>query len=111
MSDVGRGPSLAAAIAQARVELEQARAEGSDKEVQFQVEEMELEFAVDVSGSAGADAGVRFWVVSMGVKGEVRRGDTNRVKIKLKPITPGGADLEVGSGQARRPDALRSGED
>lgn len=105
MSESRRGPSLASAIARAREELEQARAEGRGKEVQFQVAEMELEFAVEVSDSAGADAGVRFWVVSLGAKGEVRRGDTNRVRVKLKPITPAGGELAVGSGQGRRPDA------
>lgn len=109
MSEVTRGPSLGAAIAQARRELEQARLEGVGSEVHFRVEEMELEFLVEVSGSAAADAGVRFWVVSLGAKGEVRHGDTNRVRVKLKPITPEGAVLAVGSEEARRPDATITG--
>jgi hypothetical protein len=104
MSEAERGPSLAAVIAQARAELEQARVEGAQSNLLFQVEELELELAVEVSGSAGADAGVRLWVLSAGAKGEVRHGETNRVTVRLKPVGPGGVGLEVGSGQLRRPD-------
>jgi hypothetical protein len=104
MAHQERPPSLAEAIAQARAELEQARVAGLGQEVQFQVTEMELELTVDVAKSAGADAGVRFWVVSVGAKGEIQRGDTNRVRVKLKPTTALGEDLRVGSEQAKRPD-------
>jgi Trypsin-co-occurring domain 2 len=104
MSEADRGLSLASVIAQARAELELARAEGTQRDVQFQVEEMELELAVEVSGSASVDAGVRFWVLSAGAKGEVRHLGANHVRIKLKPVGPGGTDLQVGSGQLRRPD-------
>ena len=98
---------LAKAIAALRRELVAAVSEGEDEGVRFALGPIELEFQVEVSTEAGVDAGVRFWVVSLGGKGSRTSGVTHTVRLALTPMLASevGKDvpLVVGSEQLRRP--------
>ncbi|GLY79329.1 trypco2 family protein [Actinoallomurus iriomotensis] len=84
MSD-GDWLDLADVVHALRRELAQATAEGSEAEVRFELGPVELEFLVDVKKDGGAEAGVRFGVVSFGAKGTVTSGSTHRLKLLLTP--------------------------
>jgi hypothetical protein len=61
---------------------------------------------------AGGEASIKVLnLLSVGGKGEVAKGDVNRVKVVLNPISVGGAPFEVASGQQRRPDAFEEPND
>jgi hypothetical protein len=76
---------LADAIRELRRELTQAMAEGHGQQVRFELGPVEMEFLLEISKAAEGDAGVRFWVVSLGGKGSVSTGSTHRVKLSLSP--------------------------
>lgn len=107
MPDVSQGEvPLASAIEALRRELVVALAEGKDQEVRFALGPIELEFQVEVSREAGGEAGVKFWVVSLGAKGSRSSGSTHTVRVNLSPVLASvGTDkpLVVGSAQAERP--------
>jgi hypothetical protein len=84
--DDEQGIELAAAIGHIRSELEKAQAAAVDSVVAFKAESIELDFDVMFEATAGADAGVRVWVLSVGAKGDVTRGLTQHVKIILSPF-------------------------
>jgi Trypsin-co-occurring domain 2 len=98
---------LASAIDALREELVAAVQEGKDQDVRFALGPIELEFQVEVSREAGAQAGVKFWVVSLGGKGSRTSGTTHTVRLSLSPVLAAdvGTDqpLVVGSEQVRRP--------
>lgn len=81
---------LADAIKELRRELTEAVAEAQDKPIRFELGPVEMEFLLEVGRAAEADAGVRFWVVSLGGKGSVSSGSTHRVKLSLTPQDHGG---------------------
>jgi Trypsin-co-occurring domain 2 len=98
---------LATAIEALRRELVAAVQEGADQEVRFALGPIELEFQVEVSREAGVEAGVKFWVVSLGGKGSRTTGKTHTVRLSLSPVLASdvGRDvpLVVGSERVRRP--------
>ena len=87
---------LAAAIGQVREQLAKAIEEGKDSPVAFRAGPVQLEFDVAFTASGGADVGVRVWVVSVGVKGEVSQAATNRLKVTLTPVDRDGKDKLIG---------------
>lgn len=76
---------LAEAIGQLRHELETAQLSNPNPEFRFEVGPVELEFTVDMRKSGGADAGVRWGVVSFGAKGELAVQNGHRLKLVLQP--------------------------
>jgi Trypsin-co-occurring domain 2 len=93
---------LADAIRELRRELTEAMTEGQGKPIRFELGPVEMEFLLEVSKDAEGDAGIRFWVVSLGGKGSVSSGTTHRVKLALTPKDATGrppeiADLETPS--------------
>jgi hypothetical protein len=86
MGVVEEGPGLADAIELVRSQLEEAIERGSASSVAFEAGPVELEFDVVFSATGGGDAGVRLWVVSVGAKSEVTRGQTNRLTVTLTPV-------------------------
>jgi hypothetical protein len=98
---------LASAIKALRRELVAAVKEANDQEVRFALGPIELEFQVEVSREAGGEAGVKFWVVSLGAKGSRMSGTTHTVRLSLSPVRAseagGDVPLVVGSEQVRRP--------
>lgn len=94
---------LADVVHALRRELAEATAEGADAEVRFELGPVELEFLVDVKRDGGADAGVRFGVVSFGAKGGVTSGSTHRLKLTLTPKDSYGRAPHVAGEGARVP--------
>ena len=89
--------SLSAAIAEVRREVAVAIEEGKDSAVAFRAGPIEIEFDVAFESTAGGNAAVRVWVVSLGASGEVHRAVTNRLKITLTPVDRQGRDRLIGS--------------
>lgn len=77
---------LPKAIHSVRVALSAAMAEGESEDLRFRVGPAELEFEVRVSREAGAEAGVKFWLMSAGAKATGGTLTTHRVKIALHPL-------------------------
>lgn len=89
---------LSDAIAALRTELATAMAAGHDEQLHFQLGPVELEFTLDVRKEGGGDAGIRWGVVSFGLKGSLGSETGHRVKLVLHPkdvLT--GRTAEVGS--------------
>jgi hypothetical protein len=95
---------LADAIESVRSELRKAQDVGRGADVRFTVGSVEVEFVVDVVKKAGGEASVKVLsVLSLGGRGEVSKGETNRVKVVLIPLTVEGQPFEVASAMGRRP--------
>lgn len=76
---------LADAIRALRAELTTAMAEGTGEALRFELGPVEMEFLLEVGREAGGEAGVKFWVISLGGKGGVSSGSTHRVTLSLTP--------------------------
>ena len=101
---------LAEAIDVVRTELRKAQDSGQSADVRFSVGSVEVELAVEVVKKAGGEASIKVLnLLSVGGKGEVSKGGTNRVTVTLNPIGVGGKPFEVASTQERRPDAAEAG--
>jgi hypothetical protein len=101
---------LAEAIDVVRSELGRAQDSGRGADVRFSVGSVEVELAVEIVKTAGGEASVKVLsLLSLGGKGEVSKGETNRVKVVLNPIGVGGAPFEVASARDQRPDAASTG--
>jgi hypothetical protein len=101
---------LAEAIDVLRSELRKAQDSGQGADVRFSVGSVEVELAVEIVKKAGGEASVKVLsLLSLGGKGEVSKGETNRVKVVLNPIGIGGKPFEVASAQGQRPDAAETG--
>src|SRR4051795_6962283 len=86
---------LADAIRALRSELTTAMTEGADQALRFELGPVEMEFLLEVQREAGGEAGVRFWVVSLGGKGSVASGSTHRVRLSLTPKDRSGRSPRV----------------
>jgi hypothetical protein len=99
--------ALSSAIRALRRELVEAVKEGKDQDVRFALGPIELELQVEVASTGGGEAGIKFWVMSLGAKGERTSGRTQTVRISLTPVLGTEADsdrpLVVGSEQVLRP--------
>ncbi|GHG11531.1 trypco2 family protein [Streptomyces zaomyceticus] len=74
---------LADLLASLRSEISRARLESAHEDVKFRIDSIDLELQVSVEKSAGADAGVKFWVVSLGGKASAKNGQTHTVRMTL----------------------------
>ena len=90
------GIELATLLSSLRSEIDRARLDSAGKDVRFRVDSIDLELQVEVEKSAEADAGVRFWVVSMGGKGAAKSTETHVVKLKLGAVTSTGEQVLTG---------------
>ncbi len=86
---------LSDAIRALRSELTEAMAEGADEALRFELGPVEMEFLLEVGREAGGEAGVKFWVVSLGGKGSVTSGSTHRVTLSLTPRDRGGKSPQI----------------
>ena len=91
---------LSDTIAALRAELAAAMREGAGETLHFALGEVEVEFQVVVTRGAGADAGIRFGVVSFGAKGSLADEATHRIKLALQPMQ--GDRRAVIHGEGRR---------
>jgi Trypsin-co-occurring domain 2 len=107
MPDPSVDVPLASAIEALRRELVSALEKGKDQEVRFAVGPVELEFQVQIEREAEGEAGVKFWVVTLGGKGSQSSAATHTVRVNLTPVLAAdvGTDrpLVVGSKQVNRP--------
>jgi len=92
---------LADAIRELRRELTEAMTEGQGKPIRFELGPVEMEFLLEVSKDAGGEAGVKFWVISLGGKGSMSSGSTHRVKLSLIPKSSSGGVPEIADTEAR----------
>ena len=101
MPDLG----LAEAIEAVRGELRRAQESRADGDVRFRVGSVEIEFVVDLEKTAGGEASIKVLsFLSLGGKGGVTRGESNRVKVTLTPVDDSGEPFEVAATSSRRPD-------
>jgi hypothetical protein len=88
---------LSAAIGQIRQQLANAMDEGKESPMAFRPGPVELELEVAFSAVGGGEVGVRAWVLSAGIKGEMSRSTTNRLKVTLTPVARDGGDTLISS--------------
>lgn len=93
---------LAEAVKTLRTELLTAIAEGADKDLKFALGPVDLELQLEVSKEAGGEAGIKFWVLSIGGKGGRSSGTTHTVKLTLTPVSESG-DVLVSDRLGQRP--------
>jgi hypothetical protein len=75
--------------------------ESKDEEMHFALGPIELELQVEVSSSGGGEAGIKFWVLSLGGKGERSSDSTQTLRLKLTPVLSSAADADVLVGDER----------
>lgn len=90
------GIELATLLASLRSEIDRARLDSAGEDVRFRVDSIDLELQLMVEKSAEADAGVRFWVVSMGGKGSAKSTETHVIKMSLGAVTGTGDPVLTG---------------
>ena len=93
MAELAAG--LSDAITSIRSELSLAMKSGEGEEIRFRLGPVELELEMEARKDAGATAGVKFWVVSAGARGDISSGSAHRIKLTLQPVTTEGTDVEV----------------
>jgi hypothetical protein len=86
---------LADAIRALRRELTASMTAAQGEAIRFELGPVEMEFLLEVRKEGGGEAGVRFWVVSLGGKGAVSSGSTHRVVLSLTPKGPSGRPPEI----------------
>lgn len=79
-----------------RSEISRARLDAAGQDVRFRINSIDLEVHVEVEKSAEADAGVRFWVVSLGGKASGKTGQTHVVRLSLAAETETGERVLTG---------------
>jgi hypothetical protein len=77
---------LANAIRALRREIVEAVRAGSGEEIRFALGPVELELQVEAAREVGGEAGVKFWLVSIGGKGSRSSGTSHTVRLTLTPV-------------------------
>ncbi len=85
------GVELSRMLVSLRKELGAAQQEGDGKDIRFAIDDVELELHLTVTKEAGAEAGVKFWVVNAETGGKVTSQSIQKIKLNLKPesLKPG----------------------
>lgn len=99
MAETTRIP-LSAVLGQLADEIRTADANARVKGAVMEFEEIELEFGFEIE--AVGEAGAKFWIFNIG--GQVKKSDTNTIKIKYKAI-PGSVAAVLA--QNKMPDHLQ----
>lgn len=89
------GVPLAGAIRQLRLELLESMREAEGEELRFALGDIDLELQLEVSQEGRGDAGIRFWLVSVGGSASASRSTTHTVRLKLSPETKEGEKIRV----------------
>jgi len=85
----GRMPDpipLATAIRVLREQLQDAVRAGEGEELRFALGPVELELQVEAAHEGGGEAGIKFWLVSIGAKGGRSSSTTHTVRLSLTPV-------------------------
>jgi hypothetical protein len=95
---------LAEVIDGLRAELLKAVEAGDGSPLRFALGTIELEVQLEIEHQAGADAGVRFWVISTGGSASRTSSSSQTVRLTLAPVaTEGEDDVLVASSLPHRP--------
>jgi hypothetical protein len=86
---------LSELIAEVRKDLFEARGEGMGREPRFVVEEAELELNVVVTRGVGGDGKLNLGVFSLGADSKADEQQTQKIRLKLKPVGPDDRDYKV----------------
>jgi len=81
---------LADLIQALRRELRTAVEEGEGGDLVFALGPIDLELRLEVGREAGGEAGIRFWVVSIGGKGSRSDSSAHTVRLSLTPVSRSG---------------------
>jgi Trypsin-co-occurring domain 2 len=95
MADQQPGIPLADLIDAVRGELEVAALNAVDQKLQFEVQDVQLEVEIATTGTKGAGAGIKVWVVNIGAKASKSDANTQKVTLKLGPVSPDGTKFKV----------------
>jgi len=95
---------LSEMLAQLRKDLLQTQEEGKGSDLKFQIEDIEIELQLATTKEAGVGGGVKFWVYNANAKVSASEANTQKLKLKLKPIGPDKKPLEV-SDKDKLPDS------
>jgi len=93
---------LARVVEDLRRELLEAIRLGEGQALRFKLKPFEVEFQVAVTREAGAEGGVRFWVVNLGAKGSITNEVTHTLKLTLEPVYGDAAGEVLVGGEGRR---------
>jgi hypothetical protein len=77
---------LASAIRSLRGQLVEAVRSAEGEEIQFALGPVELELRVEAARERGGEAGIKFWLVSIGGKGSLSSGTLHTVRLTLTPV-------------------------
>ena len=69
----------------------------ADKDVRFRLGPIQLELEVAATNTGGGEAGIKFWVVTIGGKAETSKARTHTIHLELHPLAADGTDLVVGA--------------
>jgi Trypsin-co-occurring domain 2 len=86
---------LAGAIRKLRAELLESMQEAEGEQLRFALGDVELDLQLEVSQEGKGDAGIRFWLVSLGGSASASRSTTHTVHLKLTPETKEGETPRV----------------
>ena len=95
MADQQPGIPLADLIDAVRGELEAAALKAVDQKLQFEVQDVQLEVEIATTGTKGAEGGIKVWVVNIGAKGSKSDANTQKVTLKLGPVSTDGTKFKV----------------
>jgi hypothetical protein len=95
MADQQPGIPLADLIDAVRGELEAAALNAVDQKLQFEVRDVELEVEIATTGTKSGEGGIKVWVVNIGAKLDRSNANTQRVTLKLGPVSPDGTKFKV----------------
>ena len=93
--------ALSEMLGQLRQDLLQAQGEGVGSELKFRIEDIEIELQIVATKAVGGDVGVKFWVYNADAKVNASEAKTQKLKLKLKPVSADGTPLDVGDKDAR----------
>jgi hypothetical protein len=95
MANQQPGIPLADLIDAVRGELEAAALNAVDQKLQFEVQDVQLEVEIATTGTKGAEGGIKVWVVNIGAKVDRSDANTQKVTLKLGPVSPDGTKFKV----------------
>jgi hypothetical protein len=89
MPELDDGIPLADFVSALRAEIKDAQA-SADPDLPIDIDSVTVQFTVLTRREGEGGAGVRFWVVDVGVRGRRASESTQTVTMQLTPLGPGG---------------------
>ena len=93
---------LSEMLGQLREELLKARGQSEGSELKFLIEDIEIELQVVTTKGGKFGSGVKFWVFNADAEANASRANTQKLKLKLKPVAPDGRGEVLVSDPDRR---------